>query len=263
MNFSSFRFYEQPFGMRRAQRIFMSGLLLTFFGVSVQAQSANCDNPFFPVREGSSWTYTHLNRVIPLVETRTVTEVGLNSFSLAREERTPTKSRRRSEYWHCNALGLLERLDSNSVRAIVSSYVAVGGARVEQFMSGIDLPDAPLRVGLRWESDKQLEYGPATEAGTRHTLYSQYEVTAREQVTVPAGTFEAFRVDYRRNWYHTSRLGGSREDSYTTDGHVEGSSWYAEGVGLIKEVRRRTDTNALQTTFAVELTGFSKEETSD
>ena len=248
-----------------ARAIVILAVILAFFGVTVQAQGAGCTNPFFPVYKGASWTYTAPIEVITLEETRTVTEVSTNAFSIVREERTQSRSRRHSEHWHCNALGLLERLDNGSTRAEVASYDLYadnGGGRIEQFVSGTDLPNAPLHVGMSWESDKQLDYGPVGGKGTRYTNYTSYRVTARERVTVPAGNFEAFRVDYQGKGDSTSPL--SRADKadtniFTYEASVEGSKWYAEGVGLVKEVRRRADTNVRQTPFIIELSSFTTE----
>lgn len=236
----------------------MLGVLLAFMGVRVEAQTGGCQNPSFPVHEGSSWTYTYPNLVIPTEATWTVTEVSSNAFSLSRDERTPSETRTRSEYWHCSARGLLRRIDDDSVRAVVRSYADLGdgGARTEHFATGVDLPNTPLRIGMRWESDKQLEYGPAEGEGTRYTVHTLYVVTAREQVKVPAGTFTAFRVDLQVEYFYTSPPGYMETESFTASGRVTGSSWYAEGVGLVKQVSRRADTNALQTTFRLELLEF-------
>lgn len=234
------------------------GVLLAFFGVRVEAQTGGCQNPNFPVHEGSSWTYVYPNLVIPTEETWTVTEVSASAFSLFRDERTPSETRTRSEYWHCSARGLLKRSDDDSTRAVVRSYADLGdgGAHLEHFATGVDLPNTPLRIGMRWESDKQLEYGPAEGEGTRHTVRTLYEVTAREKVNVPAGTFTAFRVDYQAEYFYTSPPVYTETESFTASGRVAGSSWYAEGVGLVKQVWRRADTNALQTTFRLELRDF-------
>ena len=67
----------------------------------------------------------------------------------------------------------------------------------------------------------------------------------------------AFRVDYRGEYDYTSPLGQiGIPDGFTASGSGAGSSWYAEGVGLVKHVGRRADTNALQTTFRLELRDF-------
>ena len=109
---------------------------------------------------------------------------------------------------------------------------------------------------MRWESDKELEYGPAEGEGTRYTLRTLYEVAAREQVEVPAGTFTAFRVDYRAEYDYSAPPAYMETDGFTSSGRGTGSSWYAEGVGLVKQVSRRADTNALQTTYRLELRDF-------
>ncbi|MBY0460990.1 MAG: hypothetical protein K2V38_27025 [Gemmataceae bacterium] len=64
---------------------------------------------------------------------------------------------------------------------------------------------APIRVGNSWE--------------LRTAEQKTWTIGAVEKVTVPAGTFEAVRVDH----------------AYTVDGQERAeSSWFAPGVGLVK-----------------------------
>jgi hypothetical protein len=79
---------------------------------------------------------------------------------------------------------------------------------------------AGLAPALRWQTWTEIVSPRRVVVKTRH------EAKAIETVTVPAGTFPAFRVDFERVDGDEPRFGVRVE--------TRGSRWYARGVGLLR-----------------------------
>jgi len=77
----------------------------------------------------------------------------------------------------------------------------------------------PLETGKKW---KGKYTGYAASTGASWDADSSCEVMAPEIVTVPAGQFDAYRIDCLINW-----------TSAPFDGHSHSSTWYAPKVGTI------------------------------
>jgi hypothetical protein len=98
----------------------------------------------------------------------------------------------------------------------------------------MDTPDTglfswPLWVGKSWDgsnSHADLLYGRVWPAAQ-----SQARVAAIEDVTVPAGTFKAFRIEYHGGI--GSSASGGRRDPGTTGFESREIWWYAPGPKLI------------------------------
>ena len=90
----------------------------------------------------------------------------------------------------------------------------------------------PLAEGTKFTG---VQYGNALEpgggwkwtwAGTGISASYDYRVTRREKVSVPAGTFDAVRVDYA-----AKVLSETRGEL----GPIRGTLWIVDGVGLVKQ----------------------------
>jgi hypothetical protein len=71
----------------------------------------------------------------------------------------------------------------------------------------------PLEIGKKWDLDADWERADGVSGNTRQNV----EVVAYEEVTVPAGTFMAFKIVHR-GWYRNSRGSSGRQDD---------TFWYA------------------------------------
>jgi hypothetical protein len=139
---------------------------------------------YYPTTVGATWVYTFAGRE----ETRFISKVEeVNGAKLVTVEQER---------------GVWEKM----------SVSANGLARVQIFATALDPPlimlQAPFRVGHSWEDKTAGILGTKT-------------ISAIEQVKVPAGTFEAVRVDAAY-----TLVGMKNNDSF----------WYAPGVGLVKMV---------------------------
>jgi hypothetical protein len=84
--------------------------------------------------------------------------------------------------------------------------------------TGMTVP-AEMEVGGNW-----VQTFVSETAGFTQTSKTVNRITAREKVVVPAGTFDAFRVDYVIETTFTGQ-----EPSF-----ARGTQWYAPGTGIVK-----------------------------
>ncbi len=92
---------------------------------------------------------------------------------------------------------------------------------------GNNIP-AKLAVGSEWEQSYEQTFRKRT-TGTR----TKYKAVGKETVTVPAGTFEAVRVDYKQEMIDSEP---KRKDEGVTE--VGGTTWYAPDIGVVRAVHR-------------------------
>jgi hypothetical protein len=88
---------------------------------------------------------------------------------------------------------------------------------------------APLKTGANWDFDGDV-------AGTK--VHQHYEVTAEEDVDVPAGTFHAFRI----------------HGDQTSPGSMAIDRWFVNGTGIVKDVTTlRSESGDLLRRISLEL----------
>jgi hypothetical protein len=110
-------------------------------------------------------------------------------------------------------------------------------------------------VGSTWDTNWKMA-GTMTvpEAGSVKAeidVQQTNTIAAIESVTVPAGTYpEAVRVDSTMDIAITAKMGGMTVPATTTT--VNSSSWYVEGVGLVKNVSPDESGEATMELVAVE-----------
>ena len=82
----------------------------------------------------------------------------------------------------------------------------------------------PLEVGKKWTTDIDWVRADGVTGNTKQDA----EVVAYEEVTVPAGKFMAYKIEYR-GWYRNSNGGnGKQDDTY----------WYApDAMADVKHIR--------------------------
>jgi len=82
----------------------------------------------------------------------------------------------------------------------------------------------PLEIGKKWVFDSDWTRADGVTGNTKQDV----EVVAYEQVTVPAGTFMAFKIVHR-GWYRNSRGSNGKQDD---------TFWYAPDANAdIKHIR--------------------------
>jgi hypothetical protein len=191
----------------------------------ISADSA-CYNPFYPVSQEHIWTYqTYFEGEEPTeytIETLEVTEDTITSTMTFPEFSSTVK-------WHCGSDGLFS-----------SEYAQFNFAMMPGFdidtvsYEGITLPKEHLwEVGYSWDTSYEISISMTVEEVAIDTVVVTAftsEITAIEEVTVPAGTFsQAYKVDVTGN-INFDMMG------VVMDIPLETASWYVKDIGMVKSV---------------------------
>ena len=184
--------------------IVKSAAALVAFAVlgAAGAQAQTATAPM--IAPNDSWTYA------------TTSEVGGN-FRQVRDEMTV-------DHVSAGAIAVTERtLDSNTpARQVLMNADWSRTRSVNGHQTMVNQPlDFPLRVGKSWIIE-YTEDNPNRQHTSEH-FRSPYKVTGWEDVTVPAGTFHALKVEVDGEWSAaiapaTMAAGGARVDRFGATG---------------------------------------------
>jgi hypothetical protein len=97
---------------------------------------------------------------------------------------------------------------------------------------------ASVQVGDSWATDEEIT-AIGFGVSETFTIHTEYQAAGMETVTVPAGTFNALRIDITIS-----------NSSQTLPVTIDGSSWFVEGIGQVRNVAKNPS-------FDLELTSFS------
>jgi hypothetical protein len=217
---------------------------------SPSATSGACSNTYLPVVQGATWSYDVTGGPNGTTSyTDTISALSGDSFTLT----TSVQDLTRTQRWSCGADGLVA-LDFGGA----SATLAVANLQAEfdtTASTGVTLP-ADIAPGDTWSQTFTLE-GSQTVSGDRPAKAEgqvEYDSTAAglESVTVPAGTFEALRVDGTTSMDLTVHLSG-----FTVPMTISGTivRWYAPGVGFIRSVEK-SDVFGTELEVKTELTSY-------
>lgn len=190
--------------------------------------AGGCTNPYLPAIVGAAWTY-QLTGPVPDTYTHTILSADEDSFI---EQDAFASGVTRQGEWKCEdgALIALNPTGGNTAN------VSVEGVQTDfktTALEGVTLP-AAINPGDTWSQSLTLE-GTQTINGTVFPARNQVSVTCTaagtEAVTVPAGTFDALRVDCTTQMNLAMTMNGS---DITSAINLATSNWYALNVGLVK-----------------------------
>jgi hypothetical protein len=167
-----------------------------------------CGNPYYPLKSGAQWTYTGLEGPF----THTISSSG-GIFTILVESGANT--------FNIQAL-CMEGGDINllQVPGISLSYSGEAGSSTMTTTSneGVTLP-GDIQVGDDWSQTLGVEVS-AGDQKMDFTLDSTYTAVGYENVTVPAGTFNALKIE------QSTSMGGPEPMIQTL--------WYVQDVGMVK-----------------------------
>jgi hypothetical protein len=197
-----------------------------------------CQNRYYPIAQGAAWTYRVSGSVN---DTFTRAIIGVRADGFDDQDSFASGAVRRGS-WACQQGDLISLTPGGS------ASVAAGGAQTDftvESNEGLTLPADP-QPGAQWT--QTIVYLGQFNTGDRNvtarsTLNTSCRAVGVESVSVPAGAFEALRVDciYRLT---IALLGDLPFDfSFSSSGSV----WYAPGVGMVK----LRDTGEMGTTEVV------------
>jgi len=156
------------------------------------AAASLCMNAYYPVREGATWTYQSTGTPADDYRfTDTITSVRDDGFTLTTEYEKFT----RTQEWACSAEGLSAlQLGGPVVAALESQSIHLN---VEmKNVSGLTFPNQ-ITAGDAWQQILELEgdMNIAGEDGTASgTAQTNFQALGLESVSVPAGDFEAMKI---------------------------------------------------------------------
>jgi hypothetical protein len=200
-------------------------------GPGAPLQAGACTNGLYPVVKGATWTYASTGGPAgSFTYTDTITDVGPDRFTLTSQFNQLT----RTQEWACKPEGLTAlQLGGSAAGVVTASDVSVQLTTAN--VQGITIP-AHVAAGDRWPYSLDFE-GTAEVAGAsaeeKGSASFQFTAAGMEPVTVPAGTFDAMKIEIESTFDIQITLQGFSAPT-TITGHS--TVWYAPGVGMIKSM---------------------------
>lgn len=186
--------------------------------------SGPCGNPYYPVVMGASYTYNSSNAGY----TSTITSVREDGFTVTH---TIAGSAQTHE-WECLPEGLVDLSNpiGDAFETTVEGITLTGDTSV----TGVTIP-ASISVGDKWTQtyvgtmDAQ-ELGGALD----FSLTVNYSVVGEEEVTVPAGTFKALKLNNTMESNFILKAAGVSMPLYTYS--ATSTTWVVENIGIVKSI---------------------------
>lgn len=189
---------------------------------------AACANPYLPVITGATWNY-RLTGLAADTFTRTIVSVEQEAFI---DRDTFSAGLTRQGRWRCSN-GNLIALDPTSG---TSASIIAEGIWVEvqtTALEGVTIP-AVINPGDRWTQSLTLEGTLQIQSNrreARNQIFNTCTAAGVEVVTVPAGNFEAMRVNCQIVINVFIRIEDKPNQTALT---LNISNWYAPNIGLVR-----------------------------
>jgi hypothetical protein len=188
-----------------------------------------CTNTYYPVRQGATWTYKSTGG--PAGEysfTDTITAIRNDGFTLSTQIGDIT----RTQDWTCSAEGLAALQLGGAPAAMLNSQDINLNLNVSN-VSGVTFP-TQINPGDQWQQTLDVSgkvNAMNQEAEATGNVQMNFSAVGNESVAVPAGTFEALRVDVNvalniNATYEGITLPVTFSGDY--------SYWFAPNVGWVK-----------------------------
>ncbi len=188
-----------------------------------------CANAFYPVRQGAAWNYKSTGS--PAGDygfTDTITSVRADGFSLSTQSGNLTFT----QEWACKPEGLVALQFGGAPAALLSAQ----GVQLEvqaSNVSGVTFP-SQIKAGDQWQHslDLQGNVTVANQSGSaKGNAQNNFTAVGMESVTVPAGTFEAMKIQVNPTINMTASYKGLSLPVKFTAAYTY---WFAQGVGWVK-----------------------------
>jgi len=188
-----------------------------------------CANAYYPVLEGATWSYKSNGG--PAGEysfTDTITSVRDDGFTLSTQFGDLT----RTQEWNCTTEGLVALQLGGAPAALLNAQNMQLDLQVNN-VSGVTFP-SEIQPGDQWNHNLDFE-GNITvageEAAASGNAQTSFNAVGTESVTVPAGTFDALKIQVDTVLDITASYAGlsvpvTFSGTYTY--------WFVQGVGWVK-----------------------------
>lgn len=200
----------------------MRPLLVTSILMLAALAWAQCDHPFFPVREG--WVWSYRLSVDNSTYTVSFTNVSARGFT----QRQTLKDIVIESRWSCESSGLIQPeyiqpLNNRGVQMNLKTRKA----------DGVTIPQV-MQVGTTWSYSYEVS-GEMKQQGMtmqiEQSISTTNKVLGQESVTVPAGHFTALKVESTTTIRGSMKMG---EHSIPLSTTLKTYAWYAQGWGWLR-----------------------------
>ncbi len=196
-----------------------------------QLAAGLCANALVPVKQGATWTYTDTGAAGgPSDFTATITEVRADGFTVSTRFDDNTAA---DQQWACNADGLQAQSLGAGQAALDLSLASVQAKLATSNATGVTLPPN-VQPGMKWPYSIGLSGTLAQgslSADVTGDISTEFEAVGTESVTVPAGTFDAMKVQGTSTINVSASYHGL---SLPITSVVRTTFWFAPGVGWVK-----------------------------
>jgi DUF3108-like len=188
-----------------------------------------CANAYYPVREGATWSYKSTGR--PTGEysfTDTISSVREDGFTLSTQFGDLT----RTQEWSCTSEGLVALQLGGALAATLNAQNMQLNLDVKN-VTGVTFP-SEIAAGDQWQHNLDFEGKMKIanqEGAATGNAQTSFKAVGNESVTVPAGTFDALKIqiDTTLN-ISVSFQGVSVPVSFSGSYNY----WFVQGVGWVK-----------------------------
>ncbi len=188
-----------------------------------------CANAYYPVRQGATWNYKSTGS--PAGEysfTDTITAVRSDGFTLSTQAGNLT----RTQEWACKPEGLVAQQFGGAPAALLNAQRMQLNVQASN-VNGVTFP-SQIKPGDTWQHTLDLE-GNVTvanqSAAAKGTAQNNFTAVGMENVTVPAGTFDALKVQINTTINMSASYKGFSVPVKFTSAYTY---WFAPGVGWVK-----------------------------
>lgn len=188
-----------------------------------------CANAYYPVRQGATWNYKSTGSAAGEYSfTDTITSAREDGFTLSTQFGSVT----RTQEWACQADGLVALQFGGAPAAMLNAQNMQLSLQVNN-VSGVTFPK-DIQAGNQWQHNLDMQ-GDVNVAGQQGTATGNAQTTftavGEESVTVPAGTFNAMKIQVNTTLtLNVTYQGLSVPVTFTSTYNY----WFAQGVGWVK-----------------------------
>lgn len=191
-----------------------------------------CNNPLYPIRQGASWAY--LNSGGPngtYAYGETISAVRADGFTITSQIANFT----RTQEWACETNGLKALELGGGTTANITSQGMTAEFTTSD-ITGISLP-LTISSGQQWQYSLNLQGTIPMPTGEHVQSNGTYSTTMQEigteSVTVPAGTFDAIKIQASSTVEILVPFGNEQVPMKYSGTSI---TWYAPGVGFVKSI---------------------------
>jgi len=194
--------------------------------------SETCNNALYPIPEGATWVYTSTGGPNGSFNyTNSITAVRADGFTLTSQ----FADHARTQEWACQSDGLKAlQLGGGSAEGISIQDMATDLSTLET--TGVNIPQA-VTTGMQWQYSLKLQGTIVMPGDPQAPANGVYSVTMQEMgseaVTVPAGTFDAVKIQSNSTVDIISAFAGNEVPIKFNGTTI---TWYAPGVGYVKSI---------------------------